>query len=831
MQKNTLKAKARPGLVRERLALHLSQQELAEKLGTTSVTVSRWEHGHVQPSAYYRQLLCEIFDKTPEELQHLLKLVDVAPHDSMITPPKKEKDLSAIESEPLQPVRKEAVSAHPQSLFQLIKYSARQRLLNKVEAFWVRGILEKVVPETVLMRPGFSFLPDAIHQPWDDMFYATTSLPQKLTNSSQILQLYDELGGELLILGDPGSGKTTLLLELTKALVQRAQEDETHPIPVVFQLSSWTQKQRSFGEWLECELKSKYQVPLELSRRWVEMDTVLPLLDGFDEIPVKERHSCLQSINQYRQEHGLHSLVVCSRISEYLQLEVQLQIRGAISLHPLTAEQILCYLTRRGAAMSPLREALEQDAAFMELATNPLMLHILTLTYAQSEQKISFIDKTLDERKHEILSLYVQRVFQHHMLPASLRPEQALNWLGWLARQMKEHSQSIYYIESMQPDWLSTEKWREHYELLAGRSVMVLLSMLLCLGIGTAFRISNVPYIFIALSLNRLLIGGLIGWIWGVEKGTYQTKNHKEGQVIHRWCQTPGYLKYSLLTFCFVETSYILISNSHFDRGEALDPFIALNCAITTGIITLVSKKHFIKPAEVVSWSWTRLRKNLFYRVHIRNSLLIALLFDVACLLSGEKGFSSSEVLYTSIDSVLVWAFYWIGVSFFQGFAYETIPEASRVTPNYGIIQSFLNSLFIAPICSLFFTVLYLIIYILFGILNFITIWDSSLTEVYLLHHFIFGLCVGMFAGLSIGLLNGGIACIRHYILRFYLWKSGVFAWDCARFLDQMASYMLLRKVGGGYIFLHRMLLEYFVEQDRRSSPVASSKDEKGDLI
>jgi hypothetical protein len=38
------------------------------------------------------------------------------------------------------------------------------------------------------------------------------------------------------------------------------------------------------------------------------------------------------------------------------------------------------------------------------------------------------------------------------------------------------------------------------------------------------------------------------------------------------------------------------------------------------------------------------------------------------------------------------------------------------------------------------------------------------------------------------------------------------------RFLDHAAERILLRKVGGGYIFVHRMLLEYFanLEEEQR---------------
>lgn len=37
--------------------------------------------------------------------------------------------------------------------------------------------------------------------------------------------------------------------------------------------------------------------------------------------------------------------------------------------------------------------------------------------------------------------------------------------------------------------------------------------------------------------------------------------------------------------------------------------------------------------------------------------------------------------------------------------------------------------------------------------------------------------------------------------------------WRYVDFLDFAAQRILLRKVGGGYIFIHRMLLDYFAAQ------------------
>jgi hypothetical protein len=35
-------------------------------------------------------------------------------------------------------------------------------------------------------------------------------------------------------------------------------------------------------------------------------------------------------------------------------------------------------------------------------------------------------------------------------------------------------------------------------------------------------------------------------------------------------------------------------------------------------------------------------------------------------------------------------------------------------------------------------------------------------------------------------------------------------------FLDEAAERLLLRKVGGGYIFVHRLLLEYFASLEKK---------------
>lgn len=59
-----------------------------------------------------------------------------------------------------------------------------------------------------------------------------------LSEGITIVDVYDQAGNGLLILGEPGAGKSTLLYDLAQALLSRAEQDESQPLPVILNLSS-----------------------------------------------------------------------------------------------------------------------------------------------------------------------------------------------------------------------------------------------------------------------------------------------------------------------------------------------------------------------------------------------------------------------------------------------------------------------------------------------------------------------------------------------------------------------------------------------------------------
>jgi hypothetical protein len=87
----------------------------------------------------------------------------------------------------------------------------RERMLQKVRDFWVRGVLEKSLYREALIALGLETRPEAVADRWSMLVRTAAHAPRDLPPGARIVEVYDELGGELLILGAPGAGKTTVI--------------------------------------------------------------------------------------------------------------------------------------------------------------------------------------------------------------------------------------------------------------------------------------------------------------------------------------------------------------------------------------------------------------------------------------------------------------------------------------------------------------------------------------------------------------------------------------------------------------------------------------------
>lgn len=257
----------------------------------------------------------------------------------------------------------------------------RQRMLRKVRSYWITDVLERSLYTVSQLSLELRERRDAVANAWSLSLYQTEKCIQSLSPSTSITQAYDLMGGELLILGEAGSGKTTLLLELARDLLDRAEKDETIPIPVILTLSSWAEKRQPFAEWLIEELHNKYQVPRTLGEQWLHSEMLLPLLDGLDEVTENARSTCIIALNNYRKEHGQGQMVVCSRLTEYLLYPPRLFLSGAVVIQPLARQQVESFLLGAGEKLESVYQAYSHDPILQKLVTTPLMLNIIALAY------------------------------------------------------------------------------------------------------------------------------------------------------------------------------------------------------------------------------------------------------------------------------------------------------------------------------------------------------------------------------------------------------------------------------------------------------------------
>ena len=221
------------------------------------------------------------------------------------------------------------------------------------------------------------------------------------------------------------------------------------------------------------------------------------LLDGLDEMEEAARAECVAAINTYHREH-LRPLVVCSRTQEYelATRREQLALHTAVVVQPLTQEQVEAHLTTLGKPLAVLRAAFKRNATLAALATTPLMLHILILTYQGTT--VRQLSEHAPILEHQIWKAYIERMVQQKGDRRRYPLERTLRWLTWLARMMGWRY-SNFALKWMQPDMLP-----ERYALLCTWSVLLIWGLLA--GLLSGLYIGLLSGLYIGL-LGGLLIG------------------------------------------------------------------------------------------------------------------------------------------------------------------------------------------------------------------------------------------------------------------------------------------------------------------------------------
>lgn len=346
------------------------------------------------------------------------------------------------------------------------------------------------------------------------LHWSSTAVEEPHPSSTSIIQVYEDAGPRLLILGELGAGKTMLLLELADELLTRAEGDPKLPIPVILNLSSWASQQSSLESWLIDQLQVVYHVPSRVSRAWLEQNSWLLLLDGLDEVEEALRPACIEAINTYRAEDHSLPLVVCSRSHEYLAQESQLALSNTVVVQPLQEEQVTEYLNQLGESVAGIREAMRSNPTFRQLITTPLMLQVIIHAYLDEVHIGIHQSSSPEELQLQVFDRYVERVLGQRTAKEQFTPQQTRDWLGWLAQQMKDRHLTEFYLEWLQPSWLLTDRsqiqYRSFYMLIYGLIGVLIYGLVGGLVYGLMGKLTYGLVLGLILGLVVGVVGGLL---------------------------------------------------------------------------------------------------------------------------------------------------------------------------------------------------------------------------------------------------------------------------------------------------------------------------------
>ncbi len=650
----------------------------------------------------------------------------------------------------------------------------RYAMIQNVRTFWIEGVLYTSLNNVEQLDLNISPDYESVQHPWQKLLNIKLNNDETDLTSKYIMQYFESLNGKLLIMGNPGAGKTTMLLALTEQLLRRAELDPAYPIPIVLNLSTWAQNRATIEQWIEDELHTKYQTPRQIANTWIESDNLTLMLDGLDEVDSQYRSDCVEAINTYREKHGFVDIVMCCRTEEYQQLITQVMLNGAIRIDPLTDTQIRDYLNTLGDIGQRTQRLIDTDPTFQELSRAPLTLRILVQTYQNVPSGDVTIMTNPIEQRRQLFDLYSREMLNRRVNETGYSAQTIRRNLTWLAQQMQSHNLSIFQLENLQPNWLNAESQKSYNRIFITANIV---SQATVWGLPRLLQADEIAGMS---NIAKALIWSASGGTWGLAIGT--------GAWIWRFIPWIVGIVFALG----------IAVDSSAERGIMALVNLPVGIMIYGGLLYVA---HIIMKSNNFQHDHIHTVELLqFSRHHIRpTSSIIGVLAGIATTFVNSSVYNGDPATTIELITGIALGGSFAGLSALFVSGLRASPITTAVRPNQGIRQSLRNGLQMGMfIGGIFFLSIFLA-----------TAPVSTVS---------FGITQGIISAISFGfngfLVFGGYSVIQHMLVRVLLARQGQVEINMADFLDTASSLLLMRKVGSGYIFIHRYLLEYFAESE-----------------
>lgn len=658
-----------------------------------------------------------------------------------------------------------------------------------------------------------------------------------LENKTQLIDMFEkEDGFTLLVLGKPGAGKTVKLNELARDLAIRAQTNTFHHIPVIIELSSWDGQTPSFIDWLTNEIDQEYEKGIGswFIRPLLEIQRIILLLDGFDEIKAEYKDACVISINDFIQKHRFTRIVICSSTDENTNLLSQLNVDTTIFVKPITSDQVDAALSQAGPSLGGLRDLLRLNSDLREIAKSPRMLNIMSQISQNSSLEELTKQTSILLDKNKMWAAYIKQMFEQKIKGGfSYRHDKTIRWLSWLAKNLVKHQGSnqgnIFFVEHLQPNWLSTRLLQWQYaitsRLLIGLSLILpfaFTSILYAIIVETpkALHYANLApsldlkilsYLLIVLIIiaSSILVVVLhsalflppflgLGVVDGLQfqKKTSNTNNTTMqifniainlvgiGMLFGPWYGLiiniiPGVLQF----LSGVPLSAILIS------GFGTILLWILFGGLLFGIRRVNQNVAYDnRTVENIGWSLSKSFRGALIGSGIA-TLSLASTFFLAWITSNRDNFTTTHF------PLFLLTYIFVGAAI--GGIRRKIGEPNNF-PNQGIHLSLKYSLILGVLCIP--TILPIIL------ITFVVIFGPTMAQLFS------SITIAILISSCVSLSFGWREVVQHYTLRCMLWWEGGTPLNLIGFLDYASRHALLTRFGGGYKFYDPDLMDYFAD-------------------
>ena len=308
-------------------------------------------------------------------------------------------------------------------------------LKKRVKVFWLDGYLAKSLDNKKHLTLEFKLCEQDVLAPYP--LDSQSSASKTRYSLQNLIDIYSDSHGSILVLGKPGAGKTIVMLELVRHFLENEPQYGITPSPIVLNASSW-RNGKSFLFWIIAELEEHYLLPEEFAMALIEEKMLLFFIDGLDELSEEYILAFIQEVNSFIKQYPLVGLSVFSRSSRYRAQQHKLCLFRGFEICDLSLQQKQAYIS-----------SISQASGYSSAEMWPISLENIATPFDCSLLQYVFGQKDAGEvNEQQMVEVYLYKALgdsgKHYF-----------HDLKQLAIMMREQEKSFFVIDNIYYQYLS----------------------------------------------------------------------------------------------------------------------------------------------------------------------------------------------------------------------------------------------------------------------------------------------------------------------------------------------------------------------------------------